>query len=70
MTTDPMEPEFILNVNDGKDTLHDPHKLTESCNTDDIKGRKVVDEITAESLYARGDAALCQHCKPDVRVEL
>ena len=56
------EREYILNVNDGVDTIHDRQKLQESCNTDDIVGRKVVDEFTAIALVNRGDAVACQHC--------
>lgn len=56
--------EYILNVNAGADTLHDPSHLTESCNTDDIEGRKMVDEFTAEALLIKGDAVACQHCHP------
>lgn len=58
------EPHFILNENDGKDTLHDPRHLTENCNTDDIENRKTVDEMTAEAMLAGGHAVACQHCKP------
>lgn len=54
---------FLLNVNDGVDTLHDPRHLSESCNTDDIEGRRSVDEMTAEALLRRGDAVACLHCQ-------
>lgn len=60
------EPEFILNVNDGKDTLHDPAHLTENCNTDQIEGRRRVDPMTAEALLVNGDAVACEHCKPEL----
>jgi hypothetical protein len=64
------EPTYILNVNDGRDTLHDPRHLTERCNTDQIEGRQSVDEMTAEAMVARGDAVRCEHCKPDLPVEV
>lgn len=56
------EPTFILNVNDGVDTIHDPAHLTESCNTDDIEGRRRIDEFTAAAMLEKGDAVPCQHC--------
>lgn len=63
MTDQPFpEPEFILNVNEGVDTIHDPTHLTESCNTDDIEGRKVIDEITAAAMLEKGAAVPCRHC--------
>jgi hypothetical protein len=64
MVTTHDEPYFILNVNEGADTLHDPENLTERCNTDQIEGRKRVDGMTAEALLLRGDAAACRHCNP------
>jgi hypothetical protein len=60
------EPSFILNVNDGADTLHDPRNLSEACNTDDIEGRRTVDEMTAEAMLVRGDAVSCKHCNPAI----
>lgn len=62
--------EYILNVNDGKDTIHDPSRLTENCNTDQIEGRKTIDEMTAEAMVADGSARRCEHCKPEIPVEL
>lgn len=56
--------EYILNVNEGVDTIHRAAGLTEQCNTDQIEGRKVVDEFTAEALLVRGDAVACKHCGP------
>lgn len=59
------EQYFILNRNDGVDVLHDPERLSEQCNTDQIEGRKRVDPMTAEALILRGDARACGHCKPE-----
>lgn len=59
-----MDGQYILNQNDGVDTIHDPAHLTENCNTDDIKGRELIDEFTAEAMLHRGDAVACQHCRP------
>lgn len=53
---------FLLNVNDGKDVIHDPSRLTERCNTDQIEGRQRVDPRTATELVASGQAAICRHC--------
>lgn len=58
------EPSYILNVNDGVDTIHDPRRLTERCNTDQIEGRQSVDEMTAEAMVLHGDAVTCKHCHP------
>lgn len=58
------EPSFILNVNDGVDTIHRSEGLKEACNTDDIEGRQTVDEMTAEAMVVRGDAVSCKHCNP------
>ena len=57
------EPYFVLNRNEGKDTLHiDP---IESCNVDDIEGRETIDAKTYEAMKAAGDARLCKHCHPE-----
>lgn len=60
-----IERSYLVNVNEGKDTIHRAIGLTEQCNTDDALGLKTVDEMTAEALFVRGDAVLCQHCKPE-----
>lgn len=56
------EERFILNVNDGVDTIHREAGLTESCNTDDIEGRQSIDVSTAASMLDRGQARRCEHC--------
>lgn len=56
---------YILNRNEGVDILHDPERLTENCNTDQIEGRKRVDAMTAEAILTSGDAKGCGHCKPE-----
>lgn len=56
------EPHFVLNVNGGVDTIHDPRHLSELCNTDQIEGRERVDVLTAAAMLDRGDAVRCQHC--------
>ncbi len=54
------EPYFVLNRNDGIDTLHvNPH---EECNVDDAEGRETIDAATAEALKAGGYVRLCKHC--------
>lgn len=57
--------EYILNRKEGRDTIHDPSRLTESCNTDQIESRAKVDEFTAEAMMIRGDAVPCKHCMKD-----
>jgi hypothetical protein len=57
--------EYILNVNDGIDTLHRKAGLTERCNTDAIEGRMVIQEHEAESKLLAGDAVACKHCIGD-----
>lgn len=59
------ERRFLLNKNEGLDTLHRAEGLTEQCNTDDARDKSNVDEMTAEALWLRGDAVLCKHCKPE-----
>lgn len=54
---------FILNQNDGLDTLHDPAHLSERCNTDQIEGRSRVDTGTAFAMLEAGTAVRCQHCQ-------
>lgn len=57
-----MADRFILNENNGVDTVHRAAGLTERCNSDDIKGRKNVDAKTAAALIASGEARACLHC--------
>ena len=54
------EPFYVLNQNDGVDTLHrDPR---EECNVDDAEGRSSIDPATGAALEASGDIHLCRHC--------
>jgi hypothetical protein len=57
-----VEPRYVINQNDGIDTLH--RNPSESCNTDDAKGRQTVDSGTAKALEAGGHIRLCGHCYP------
>ena len=57
-----IEPYYVLNKNEGVDTLH--RNPGERCNTDDVKGRSTVDPKTAEALEAGGYIRLCKHCYP------
>lgn len=59
------EEQFLLNINDGVDTIHRLHGLTEQCNTDDIVGRQRIDTQTAASMLDRGQAVRCQHCNKE-----
>ena len=59
------EERFLLNVNDGQDTIHRLKGLTESCNTDDIVGRAKIDRATAVAMVAREQAVWCQHCSEE-----
>jgi hypothetical protein len=54
---------YVLNVNDGVDTLH--RNPREECNTDDAKGVEVIDPRSAVALMSKGTVALCQHCMVD-----
>lgn len=63
------EPRFKLNRNAGVDTLHREQTL-EECNYDDAEDRQVIDEMTAEAMVADGSARRCEHCKPEIPVEL
>jgi len=58
------EPDLILNVNEGVDTIHRSPSL-ESCNVDDALNRQTIDPATAEALILRGAAVRCQHCNED-----
>ena len=54
------EPYFVLNRNEGTDTIHrDPR---EECNVDDADGRQTIDADTADALLTMGDAVRCKHC--------
>ena len=59
------EEKFILNVNDGVDTIHRVAGLTESCNTDDVVGKQKIDVATAAAMLGRGTAVRCQHCNKE-----
>jgi len=59
------EEAFLLNVNDGVDTIHRLKGLTESCNTDDVVGRQRIDGATAASMLDREQAVRCQHCNKE-----
>lgn len=56
------EERFILNVNEGVDTIHRANGLTESCNTDDIVGKQYIDVQTAAAMLDKGQAVRCKHC--------
>lgn len=58
-----VEPRFVLNRNEGQDVIH--LNPGERCNTDDSKGREVIDPDTAEALLNHGDAVRCLHCYPE-----
>lgn len=51
---------FVLNRNEGIDTLH--RNPREECNCDDVEGRQTVDPDTADALLKLGEARRCQHC--------
>ena len=57
-----MSDYFVLNQNEGMDTVH--RNPRESCNTqaDEMPGRQVIDAETADALLARGTARRCLHC--------
>ena len=61
-----MSTQYVLNVNDGIDTLHRYHG-DERCNRDDMEDHEEVDEATFESMKAGGYVRLCKHCikEPD-----
>lgn len=69
MTTETAEPRYKLNRNAGVDTLH-REQTREECNVDDAEGVVLVDEMRAEAMVADGSASICQHCKPEIGVEL
>lgn len=53
-------PIYVLNRNDGIDTLH--RNPREQCNQDDAIGRQTIDAETADALLANGTARPCAHC--------
>jgi hypothetical protein len=59
------EERYILNVNDGVDTIHRAAGLTENCNTDDVVGKKNIDVATAAAMLDKGQAVRCQHCNKE-----
>jgi len=56
------EPYYVLNRNDGEDTLH--RNPREECNVDDVDGRSTLDAVTGKALEESGDIHLCKHCIP------
>ena len=54
------DPFYVLNRNDGVDTLH--RNPREECNTDDVEGRDSLDPVTGLALEKSGDIHLCGHC--------
>ena len=54
-------PYYVLNVNDGIDTLHKNPR--EECNVDDMDGRQVIDEATYLAKKRGGFDKLCRHCE-------
>jgi hypothetical protein len=57
-----VEPRYVINQNDGIDTLH--RNNSEKCNVDDADGAKAVDPLTARALERGGHIRLCGHCYP------
>lgn len=62
-----VEERYILNINDGVDTVHRANGLTESCNTDDVVGKQKIDALTAAAMIDRGQAVACKHCNRETR---
>lgn len=63
MTSERREPYYVLNRNEGTDTLHrDPREV---CNVDDADGRSTLDLTTGAALEKSGDIRLCRHCYPE-----
>jgi len=58
-----MTHKYLLNVNDGVDTIHREHPY-EECNTDDAEDAITVDELTAVRMLATDQAKACAHCDP------
>lgn len=59
------DPYFVLNVNEGVDTLH--RNPREECNVDDATDRQRVDAETADAMLTSGQARSCEHCMSDDR---
>lgn len=59
------EEQYLLNINDGTDTVHRVRGLTENCNTDDIVGKQRIDRATANAMVAKDQAVWCQYCSKD-----
>jgi len=55
--------DYIINWNDGTDTIH-RNPGFEECNLDDAVERAHVDAKTARAMVSSGHAKVCQHCKP------
>lgn len=62
------EPYYVLNRNDGVDTLH--RNPREECNVDDIEGRDTLDLVTGRALETSGDIAKCRHCYPETEAHI
>ena len=60
MTDQAHEPYFVLNRNEGIDTLHENPR--EECNVDDAEDRTTLDPVTGRALKESGDIHLCGHC--------
>ena len=54
---------FVLNPNDGIDTLH--ADALEECNLDDSPDKRAVDPDTADRLMRGGLVRRCRHCNPE-----
>lgn len=68
MSFPPSEPYYVINRNDGTDTLH--RNPREECNVDDAEGRQTIDPTTGAALEKSGDIHLCGHCiAPEVTPE-
>jgi hypothetical protein len=60
MTQPDIGPYYVLNRNDGVDTLH--RNPREQCNVDDAEGRDTLDTITGDALMRTDDIHKCGHC--------
>ena len=56
------QPYYVINRNDGIDTLHKNPR--EECNVDDAEDRESIDPKTGQALEASGDVHRCRHCIP------
>lgn len=58
------EPRYLINRNEGRESvLHWEHG-PETCNRDDMEGRSVIDHKTGKALQESGDIDLCSYCFP------